>query len=93
MLQKSAQWIGEMLAEYCECTQCHRVESLKMITLVGVPTVAQRVKNSTAGAPVTEGAQVQSLAQCSGLKYPGLPQLQLRFNPWPRNFHVPWEGP
>ena len=38
--------------------------------------------------------KLRSLAWCSGLKDPALLQLQrrsqiwLRFNPWPRNFHI-----
>lgn len=36
---------------------------------------------------------VRSLAQGSGLKDPALPQLQLRFNAWPRNFNMPWVWP
>ena len=45
--------------------------------------MAQWVKNLTAGA------WVPSLAQCNGLKGLALLQLQLRFNPWPKNFHMP----
>ena len=35
---------------------------------LGVPTVAQWVKNLTAGAQVTMEAWVQSLAQCNGIR-------------------------
>ena len=54
----------------------------------------QWVKNPTAVAQVTAGMQVtaemrvRTLAQRSRLKDPTLPQLWLRFNPWPRNFHI-----
>ena len=49
--------------------------------------MAQWVKNPTAVAQVAAGAQDPSLAQCSGLKNPALPQLWyrlqllLRFSP------------
>ena len=33
--------------------------------------------------------RVQSPAWCSELKDPEFPQLQLRFSPWPQNFHMP----
>ena len=56
----------------------------------GVPAVAQWIKNLTAAAQVAVETRVQSLAQHSGLKYPAMLQLQLRLNPWPRNFHKPW---
>ena len=54
--------------------------------------MVQLVKNLTTVAWVTAEAQVQSLAQCSGLKDPVLPQLQcrsqlqLRFNPLAQEF-------
>ena len=51
--------------------------------------VAQWVKNLTTVARVTVEVQVQSPARCSGLKYLVLLQLQLRFKPWPGNFHMP----
>ena len=56
--------------------------------------MVQWVKNLAAVAWVTVEAQVQYLARCSELKDLILPQLchtselSLRFNPWPRNFHV-----
>ena len=56
--------------------------------------MAQWVKNLTALVQVTEEVQVQSPAWNSGLKDPVLLQLwhrlqlQLRFNPWPENFHM-----
>ena len=59
----------------------------------------QWVENLTAAAWVTAEVQVQSPAQCNGLKDPVLPQLWLGlqlwlgFNPWPRNFHMPWVRP
>ena len=58
-----------------------------------VPTAAQWVKDPTAVAQVAAEAWVQSLVQSSGLKDPTLPQLQLRFNPWPVNFHMPQVRP
>ena len=60
-----------------------------------VPAVEQWVKNLTAAAQVPVEAQVRSLARHSGLKDLALPelwQLQLGFNPWPRNFHMPCLG-
>ena len=56
----------------------------------GVPTVAQWIKNLTAGAWVTVVAQARSSGHCSGLKDPMLLWLWLGFNPWPRNFHMLW---
>ena len=59
--------------------------------------MVQWVKNRTAVAWVTAEVWILSLAQCSVLKDPALlkmgctSQLQLRFNPWPRNFHMPLE--
>ena len=64
-----------------------------LITYCGVPAVAQWVKNPTAVAWVALEAFVRS-PTCSGLKDLTLPQpwhrskLQLRFNPWPWNFHM-----
>ena len=57
--------------------------------------LAQWVKNPIAVAWVTTETQVQSSAQCSGLKDLALLQLWHRwqlwftFSPWPRNFHRP----
>ena len=47
--------------------------------------MVQWVKDPTAAAPVSAETWVQSLAPCSRLKDPVLPQLQLIFNPWPRS--------
>ena len=50
-------------------------------------------------ACLTAEVQVQSPAQCSGLKYLALPkqqsrsQLRLRLSPWPGIFHRPWVQP
>ena len=41
--------------------------------ILGVPVVAQWVKNPAAVAQVSVDVQVQSSAQCSGLKDPELP--------------------
>ena len=66
---------------------------------LGVPALAQCVKNPNAVAQVAMEAQVQSSARGSGLKDLALPQLhprlhlRLRFNPWPGNFHVPQVQP
>ena len=55
--------------------------------------MAQWVKPTSVAQVATE-AQDQSPAQRSGLKDLALPQLwcrsqlQLRFNPWPWNFHM-----
>ena len=58
--------------------------------------MVQLVKNPPAAAQVAAELQVHSPTQHSGLKdlvllqlQHGL-QLQLRFNPWPRNFPMPW---
>jgi len=45
---------------------------------MGVPVVAQWVKNQTTMVQVAAEAQVQYLVWCSGLKDPVLPQLQCR---------------
>ena len=50
--------------------------------------MAQWVKNSIAAARVTSETQVQSLAQCNGLKDLALLQLKSRFSPRPGNFHM-----
>ena len=60
--------------------------------LVGIPAVAQGVKNLT--VQVAEEAWVQSPAWRNRLKDPTLPQLRLRlqlrlgFSSWPPNFHM-----
>ena len=54
--------------------------------------MAQRVRNLTAVAQVTEEVQIQSLARRSGLKDPVL-LLQLGFSPWPGNFCMLWMQP
>ena len=64
----------------------HFAISNKIIVL-GVPIVLQWVKNPTAMAQVAAEAWVQSPAWYSRLKNPLL-QLWLRFNLWPRNFHM-----
>ena len=56
--------------------------------------MVQWVKNLTTAARVIAKMRVQSSAQSSGLKDMVLrqlwcrSQLQLGFNPWPRNFHM-----
>ena len=61
--------------------------------------MAQWVKNLIAVAQVIAEGQIRSLAWCSALKDPTLPQrwhrlqLWLGFNPWPENFHMPWVWP
>ena len=50
--------------------------------------MVQWVKNPTAMAEVAVEVQVESLAWCSRLKDPVLPQLWLGFDAWPGNFHV-----
>ena len=45
--------------------------------------MAQWIKNPTGAAWNSVEALVRSLAWHSGLKDPVLPQLQLRFIPWP----------
>ena len=64
---------------------------------VGVPAMAQWVKNPTAAAQVAAEAQVQSPAQGSGLKDPALLQCRLQlqhgFNPQPRESATPWVWP
>ena len=56
----------------------------------GVPSVAQWVKNPSAAAWVVAEAPILFLVWPSRLKDLALPQLQLRFSPWPRSFHMPW---
>ena len=62
-------------------------------------STVQWIKNPTAVAQVDMEAQVPSLVWRNGLKDPVSPQLchrsqlRLRFNPWPRNFHMPWVQP
>ena len=57
--------------------------------------MAQWVKNLPAVALIPVEVWVRSMAWYSGLKDPELlqlqfrPQLQLGFNPWPGNFHIP----
>ena len=58
-----------------------------------VPAVAQWVRNPTAVTWVIAEVWVPSLALLSRLKDPALPQLQLRFDPWPRDFHMLWLQP
>ena len=60
--------------------------NLKIYT--GVPTVAQWVKNPTAVSQFSAEARVRFPVPRSGLKDSLLPQLQLRFDPRPRNFHM-----
>ena len=66
---------------------------------VGVPSVAQLVKNPTAAAWVTEKVKVRSPAWWSELKDLALlqlwyrSQLQLEFNPWSGNFCIPRKWP
>ena len=61
--------------------------------------MAQWVKNPTAAVQVAVEVQVQSPNWHDGLEDPVLlslqckSQLQLRFNPRPRNFHMPWVQP
>ena len=63
------------------------------------PKKAKTKKNPTAASQVTAEVQVQSLAQHTGLKDQGLPQLwdrsniRLGFNLWLGNFHMPWVWP
>ena len=55
--------------------------------------MAQWVKNLTAVAQVPVEVRVQSTAQCSGLNDLAQLHLQLGFNPWPGNFHMPQVWP
>ena len=61
--------------------------------------MVQWAKNPNVAALITAEVPFQPLAQYSGLKDRALPrlwcrlQLQLRFNPWPRNFHMLWVWP
>lgn len=57
--------------------------------ILGVPTVVQWVEHLTSVVQVTEEAGIQFLSWYSELKYLLLPQLQLKFNPWHKNFHMP----
>ena len=55
--------------------------------------MAQWVKNLTVVAQVTAELLVPSVVWHSGLKDLVLPQLQLRFNPWPGIVHMQQAGP
>ena len=55
---------------------------------MGLPAVAQWIKNPTAVAQVTVEAGVHFLVWHSGLKDLALLQLQVRINSWPRDFHM-----
>ena len=61
--------------------------------------MVQCIKSPIAASQVTVEVEVPSLAQHSGLTHPVLPQvphrlqLQLRFNPWPRNVHMQQVSP
>ena len=65
----------------------------------GVLTTVEWVKNPTTVAQIVAQARVWSLALCGGLKDPVLPQLwhrlqlQIGFDPWPGNFHMPQVWP
>ena len=69
------------------------------ILKIGVPAVAEWVMNLTAVAQVTEEAQVKFPARYSRLKdlvllqLPCWLQLQIGFNPLPRDSHMPQEQP
>ena len=71
----------------------------KELIQLGVPSVAQWVKNAAAVAWLAAEAWVQSPAQHCGLRDLVLLQLRrrsqlwLRFNPWPWNFHMAWVCP
>ena len=60
----------------------------------GVAPAVQWVRHPTAVAPGNVETQILSLGQCSVFKYLALPQLwyrsqrQLKFSPWPGNFHM-----
>ena len=57
---------------------------LNLKCLFGVPTLAQWVKNLTAGAWVTAEVHVQTPTWHSGIKDPALPQCQHQWPLWPR---------
>ena len=86
---------GQMVAS-CNRLQLQAGRILSNIKESRVPTMVQWVKNLTAAACVPEEVCFCYLSQHRGLKDPAFPQLQcrtvmwLRFNPWPRNFHMPW---
>ena len=69
------------------------------LSFLRVPAVAQWLKNPIAVAQIAVEVLVQSLAWHSGLNDPALLQLQhrlqlqLRFFPWPENFHMLWVQP
>lgn len=76
------------------CSQCPTSSQASFLNSPrGVPAVAQGVENSDAVARVAVEVQVPSSAQRSGLMDPVLPQLWLKFSPWPRNFQMPWTPP
>ena len=73
---------------------CLRCQNITRQGKFRLPSMVQWVKNLTTVVPVAAGVRVQSLGWCSGLKDLVLPQLwfrlqlRLRFDPWPRNFHM-----
>ena len=62
--------------------------NFKSNSKLGVPAVAQWVRILTEASQVAAEAQVGSPDWHSGLKDLALTQLRLRFNLWPRNFHM-----
>ena len=60
----------------------YKLTYLKCVKNDRVPAMVQWVQNPAAVAWIPVEGQVQSSAQCSGLKDPVLPQLQLGFSPW-----------
>ena len=88
-----------VVAQQCDCTKCHWIVHFKIVNCIiwislqlkkewgEVLKVVLWVRNLTAMARGAAEVQVRPPAQCSGLKDLVL-QLWLRFNPWPRNFHM-----
>ena len=59
----------------------------------GVPAGAAACEPDGSGPVVQRcGVHLWPLAWCGGLKDPVLPQLWLRFRPWPGNSRVLWVG-
>ena len=59
----------------------------------GVSLKSKKIKKFKNPTAATQSLRVQSPATGSGLKDPALSPLSLRFNPWSRNFHMPWMWP
>ena len=91
-----SQWVKDLVLLWLwyRLAAAALIRPLACELLPGVmPWKKKKKKNLTAEVWVdVEGAgSIPGLH--GGLKDLGLQQMQLRFNPWPRNFHMPWVWP